>query len=288
MPLREHLVSGPEAGPYALTAAADGTIWFTLVHQGAIGHFDPATGRTRTYSTGDESMPGIIVTGADGGVWASLSRKAKLARLDPSTGEVTAFDAPAGVFGLAAAPDGKLWVTGMAANTVASLDPATGVLDVVELPVEGAMPSMIAVAADGTPWFTANQANAVGRVRDGKAELFELPTASAGPVGVTIGPDGAAWFVALLAGIAGRVDADGTVTEIPLPDRGSKPHAIVSDGTCLWISLWGADALAHLTVDGEVTTHPLTAGSEPHGLAVAPDGAIWTALENGHLARLTP
>jgi virginiamycin B lyase len=35
--------------------------------------------------------------------------------------------------------------------------------------------------------------------------------------------------------------------------------------------------------------HDLPApGSEPHGIALGPDGAVWTALETGVLARIAP
>ncbi|MFE4950900.1 hypothetical protein ACFQ9V_12430 [Leifsonia sp. NPDC056665] len=56
----------------------------------------------------------------------------------------------------------------------------------------------------------------------------------------------------------------------------------------MWASLWGADALAHVTAAGEVARVPLPPASEPHGIAVAPDGTVWSALESGALASLTP
>ncbi|HEU5417602.1 MAG TPA: hypothetical protein VFV41_07895 [Streptosporangiaceae bacterium] len=33
---------------------------------------------------------------------------------------------------------------------------------------------------------------------------------------------------------------------------------------------------------------PELAASEPHGIAVGPDGAVWAALETGSIAHLTP
>ena len=54
----------------------------------------------------------------------------------------------------------------------------------------------------------------------------------------------------------------------------------------MWVSLWGADAIARVTADGEVSTFDLPPGSEPHGLAVDRDGALWVALESGFVVRL--
>ena len=50
---------------------------------------------------------------------------------------------------------------------------------------------------------------------------------------------------------AGRIGSGDAVQELPLaPD--SKPHAVIpaqSDG--VWVSLWGANAVAHVSDDGE-------------------------------------
>ena len=44
--------------------------------------------------------------------------------------------------------------------------------------------------------------------------------------------------------------------------------AAQSDG--VWVSLWGADAIAHISGDGEYAEIPLEPGAEPHGMAIGP------------------
>jgi virginiamycin B lyase len=55
----------------------------------------------------------------------------------------------------------------------------------------------------------------------------------------------------------------------------------------VWVSLWGANQIARVSGDGaEVATIDLPPGSEPHGLAIGPDGAPWVALESGYALRM--
>jgi virginiamycin B lyase len=87
-----------------------------------------------------------------------------------------------------------------------------------------------------------------------------------------------------------RIDPNGELTEYELPDRESKPHAIVAhpDGGC-WFTLWGSNQLGFIASDGTIAVTDLpTPHSEPHGLAVAQDGTVWIALETGFLAEFRP
>lgn len=77
---------------------------------------------------------------------------------------------------------------------------------------------------------------------------------------------------------------DDAIQEIDLP---GKPHAVIADpADGVWVTLWGSSRLARVGGDGDVVTIDLPPGSEPHGLAVDAEGAVWVALEAGYVLRM--
>jgi virginiamycin B lyase len=297
----EHPVGEPGEGPYGVAVTRDGAVWFTLVHGGRVGRRSP-DGELAYLSLGEGSQPSLLAAATESTVWVTDTTGNRLLHLTPDgadgadgvaglavLGAITVPTPDAQPFGVVALDDGTAWFTELGADALGRID----ILGrVEEFPVgrEGSDVSMIAASGDSL-WFTLNAANAVGHVRGGDAAIAftELPRIPSGPVGLAVAENGAVWVAEILADALGRIARDGTLTEFPL-EPGAKPHAVAADPRGgVWVTLWGANQVAHVNDDGEVTAHDLPEPeSEPHGLAVAEDGTVWVALESGALAEVTP
>jgi streptogramin lyase len=80
------------------------------------------------------------------------------------------------------------------------------------LPHPNSGPTTIALAPDGTVWFTEQGSNRIGRMApDGTGlEEFELPHAGSAPRIITIGADNNFWFTEHLGNRIGRITADAS------------------------------------------------------------------------------
>jgi virginiamycin B lyase len=272
-----------DGGPYALASAPDGSMWATLVHSGEVARISPA-GAVTVFPVGAGSKPSIITAGPDGAMWFTCAGTHQIGRIT-AAGETDMVELPdgSGPFGLTSGPDGALWFTTMTSGTVGRVTMGGE----VELTcVLGGMPSMIITGPDNQLWCTLNRGNAIARVdpRTGTSTVRDVPTPNAGPVGIAATHDDAVWFTEIRAGKLGRIPLHDAIQEVDLP---GKPHAVVADlADGVWVSLWGADQLAQVSAEGEITTYDLPPGSEPHGMAVDAEGAPWVALESGYVVRL--
>jgi virginiamycin B lyase len=151
-------------------------------------------------------------------------------------------------------------------------------------------PMAIAAAADGTVWFTIDQADAIGRVRGGRIELLPTPGRNYEPLGLAVAADGSAWYTDIKAGAVMRMGSSGEVAQFALDSAIVRLGrlAIAADG-----SVWFADAtgggITQLK-DGAFTRHEIgSADSGPYGVAVSRDGIVWATLQAGSkLIRIEP
>lgn len=151
-------------------------------------------------------------------------------------------------------------------------------------------PMAIAAAADGTVWFTIDQADAIGRVRGGRIEMLPTPGRNYEPLGLAVAADGSAWYTDIKAGAVMRIKPSGEVAQFALDNAIVRlcRLAIAPDS-----SVWFADATdggVTQLKDGIFTHHEIgSADSGPYGVAVSSDGTVWATLQAGSkLIRIEP
>lgn len=105
------------------------------------------------------------------------------------------------------------------------------------LPNPGSGPTTIALAPDGTLWFTESSGNRIGRMSPDGTNLkeFPLPNPGSSPRIIALGSDGNMWFSEHTGNRMGRITPDGTIAEFPIPTPNSMPRAIAlgADGN-IW------------------------------------------------------
>jgi len=162
------------------------------------------------------------------------------------------------------------------------------------LPRPGAFPHDVAVAKDGSVWYTDQRNSFIGRLdpATGKVTDIATPTSGSGPHGIIVAPDGMLWYTANTRGMLGRVDpATGTITEFKLPKDVQDPHTPAYNGGRIWFTVQGGNRYGWLDPKTGVTmvdTMPHRA-SLPYGLVNGPDGKLYMAeLGGNRIGRIDP
>jgi virginiamycin B lyase len=155
----------------------------------------------------------------------------------------------------------------------------------------GSHPHDVAVAEDGTVWYTAQGSGELGRLTPGSGAVDEIALGEGSqPHGVILGPDGAPWITDGGLNAIVRVDpASSEVQAFPLPtDDDANLNTAVFDGDgTLWFT--GQSGIyGRLDTDrGEVELFDAPRGQGPYGIAATPDGAVYFAsLAGSYLARI--
>jgi virginiamycin B lyase len=161
------------------------------------------------------------------------------------------------------------------------------------LPNPGSGPTTIAIAPDGTLWFTEASGNRIGRISpDGRnLKEFPLPNPNSSPRIIALGADGNMWFSEHLGNRMGRITPAGVITEFAIPTANSMPRAIAlgRDGN-IWFGEFAGGRIGRITPQGVITEFAIpTPDSGPRALAAGPDGNIWFSEFNaGKIGRITP
>jgi virginiamycin B lyase len=168
------------------------------------------------------------------------------------------------------------------------------------LPNPGSGPTTIALAQDGTVWFTESNGNRIGRMNPDGSGLreFDLPNPNSSPRIIALGADGNIWFSEFNASRIGRITPAGVITEFPLPRPNAGPGDITAgaDGHMWFVELSGkmdgrapdGNRVGRITMSGQITEFPIpTAAGSPINIAVGPDRNVWFT-KGAMLGRVTP
>ena len=156
----------------------------------------------------------------------------------------------------------------------------------------GSHPHDVAVASDGTVWYTAQNAGKLGHLdpENGRVDEVELGDGSA-PHGVIVGPDGAPWITDGGKNAIVRVDpSTREVRRFPLPADHPSANlntAVFDPRGTLWFT--GQSGIyGRVTPDtGRVDVFDAPNGRGPYGIAVTPGGQVYYAsLAGSYMGRI--
>ena len=179
------------------------------------------------------------------------------------------------------------------ATSAASTAATTGARQLHEYDVPaGSHPHDVAVANDGTVWYTAQAAGKLGRFHPASGDRKEVALGrGSAPHGVIIGPDGAPWITDGGLNAIVRVDPVSLqVRAFSLPaDRGNANlnTAVFDTRGTLWFTgqsgVYGRLSLP----EGKVDVFDAPGGAGPYGITATPNGEIYYAsLAGSYVGRI--
>jgi virginiamycin B lyase len=159
-----------------------------------------------------------------------------------------------------------------------------------------AFPNDLAIAADGSVWYTDRMTSRIGHLdpETGEIRQHRTPTPASAPYGITIAEDGSVWYAGSRAGVLGRLDpSTGTIAEYRVGEGG--PHGVVALGDRIWFTMRRSGSYGWLhreTLEIRRFDFPGPAGHAaqdrgPYALVAGARGSLWfTAMRTGALFRV--
>jgi virginiamycin B lyase len=160
---------------------------------------------------------------------------------------------------------------------------ATHPVEITEYAVpSGSHPHDVAPAPDGSVWYTAQQAGALGRLDPSTGNTTQIPLgAGSAPHGVIVGPDGAAWVTDGGLNAIVRVNpTTGEVARFPLPSGGGNANlntAVFDNRGVLWFTGQSGVYGRLDPAQGAVEVYVAPGGRGPYGITVTPGGEVFFA-----------
>jgi virginiamycin B lyase len=269
--------------PHDVAPAADGTVWYTAQHTGALGRLDPATGKTTEIPLGDGSAPHGVIVGPDRAAWVTDGGLNAIVRVDSRTHDVTTYPLPAssGYTNLNTATfDGRgvLWFTGQS-GIYGRLDPRTRAMRVFRAPL-GAGPYGIATTTKGQVWYASLAGSHIARinVQTGKVTVLRPPTRDQGARRIWSDSRGRLWVSEWNVGKVARYDpATRRWREWRLPGQ-AQPYAIYVDAKdIVWLTDFATSDIVRFDPrTARFTRVRLRSGADVRQLLGRP-GELWGA-----------
>jgi virginiamycin B lyase len=176
---------------------------------------------------------------------------------------------------LTVAPDGAVWFTIEFSDAIGVF--RGGKIDRIRKETENLEP--LGLAADGAAgaWYTDTPMRAISRISsDGSIRSFPLSTPIVRLGRLAVASDGAVWFADVTTASVTRLQ-DGVFTRHDVGLLGATPYGIaVDNGGTVWATLQGADKLARISTDGQMTALDVpTRNSGLGDITVDQSGIVW-------------
>jgi len=186
--------------------------------------------------------------------------------------------------------DSSSETTADAEESGSSVTSASARVEEYEVPA-GSHPHDVAVAEDGTVWYTAQGSGELGRLTPETGDVEEIALGEGSrPHGVTLGPGGDVWITD--GGLNAIVHVNASMSEVqtfPLPtgvDANLNTAVLDGDGTVWFTGQSGIYGRLGTDRD-EVELFDAPRGQGPYGIAATPDGEVYFAsLAGSYLAHV--
>jgi virginiamycin B lyase len=176
---------------------------------------------------------------------------------------------------VAAAPDGAIWFTIEFSDAIGVF--RDGKIDRFTKGTQNLEPLGLAVDDAGGAWYTDAPMRAISRISsEGSIQSFPLSTPIVRLGRLAVAPDGAVWFADVTTASITRL-RQGVFMRHGLGSAEATPYGIATDSRgAVWVTLQGADKLARISTDGELTALDVpTRGSGLGDITVDQGGAVW-------------
>jgi virginiamycin B lyase len=156
--------------------------------------------------------------------------------------------------------------------------------------VRGDIPAALTPAPDGSIWFTIDNSNAIGVLRDGTLQRLDKGRENLEPLGLAVDANGRVWMTDALAESIVSLAPDGSLESFRMPTGITQfgRLAVAPDG-----SVWFTDSWSNSIVrlgDGQFTPYfPSMPNASPFGVSIDSSGTVWATLQTANrLVRISP